>query len=635
MKLKPRSAIIVVVFLILNSNAKVLNVNASAQNFTYIYRNYLRNMINIVDHNEEACENFFQHACGNFENFQKGIISENQSEERQDIWESDQDIEPFLYNKQDYYSFFETHKKYFNTLPGILVRNLYNLCKKSQNNPNEKRKMWLRMINDISFLKHDHDLLRKWPFLEYQWQKYRQQLDLNWPALAAEFSAHGMNTFFKIYFAEKAIYVTPNDDLQCLDYNDFKQSLLPLLGRRKDQIADIIGGELWLLCRQLKGEVAISGEIDDISNLLLDETMSEFFQRLFPRLNFTELDIENARKIMISTDKLSEIMSLLRYTNPRIIYNFILWQSYQQIAIIEDCFPLAEEFDSLLQVEYWNWYAFNMHFRREVAMASYLFHTTRFQKHYRETIMSSSVERLFQHRSERKDLNIERSIKKYVKQYLNMETYTTIYKSEFFTNEKPAFYSYLLELRRLKLRFEFLNPYKDTDDLQFFQEFINFSILLVYRPRLHYFASYDREMWQNSKLLENSDGFYSAIDCLSHQTSLNAEDFDIYQELSMDQINDIFNFYSVFIQSLADYKFWLESENFAIAEDFILEYFKLDSMRVMFYAVAQLFCGRNDATYSALINRSYMNMPEFQEAFQCKSINAMNPITKCMINQCL
>ncbi|KAM7361105.1 neprilysin-like 9 [Cochliomyia hominivorax] len=633
LKSKPSSELFVIVILILNSNLVRLMASASAQNFTYIYRDYLKNMVKIMEHDVEPCGNFFQHACGNFENYQKDLEVEQGIGEEDYLLYRDQDVVPFLYNKQDYYMFFKTHKERFNTPPGILVRNVYDQCKKFQVLKMKKRKIWLRLINDIDFLKHDHDLLRKWPFLHYQWEKYEKQLDLNWPALAAEFSAHGLQIFFNIFFAEHTIYVTPNDDLQCYDLNEFKLSVLPLLGSRNAQIADIIGLELWLLCRQLKGEVAISAEIDKISNLIMDDTMSEFFQRLFPRLNFSDVEIENSRKIMIHIDKLSQIMTLLRNTNPRIIYNFILWQAYQQLTSIEDCFSLITEFEELLDVEYWNWFVFDKHFSRDVALASYLFHTTRFQKYYKQIITSSSWERLFQSRSERKDLNIERSIKNYAKQYLDLEKFSESFNVNMLKHERLPFFAQLLALRNRKLRHTFLNPSPDNEDLNFFKQFINFSILLVYRPRLHYFASYDREMWQNSKLLQDSDKYYAAIDCLQHQTSLHIEESDLYEQLSMQQVNDIYNFYTAFVESLEDYKFWLESENFAIAEDFILEYFKLNSSSVIFYAVAQQYCGRNDLFYSPLINRSFMNMPEFQEEFKCFTMDDMNPVTKCLMNK--
>lgn len=621
LKRKTSRAFSVIAFLLMNFYMKSNKVNAAEQNFTslIIYRDYLSNMANIMDREIMPCMNFFQHACGNFENYQEYLVEER-------------DVEPLFYNKQDHYMFFDTYRDMFKTKPGVLLRNTYDMCKSGQKQNGKKRKNWLRMINDIPFLKPDYDLLRKWPFLQYQWEKYERKLNLKWPALAAEFSAHGLNIFFNVFFAENTIYVTPNDDLQCKDFNEFKASILPLLGTRNAQIADIIGGELWLLCRQLKGEIALSAEIENATNLLNDDTMGEFFQYLFPRLNFTELEIENSRKIMVFIDKLSETMALLRLTNPRIIYNFILWQAFEHLTNIQDCYELAQEFEDLVQLEYWNWSPFQSHFKRDVALASYLFHTTRFQKYYRQFVTSNSWERLFQNRSERKDLNIERTIKNYAKQYLDLEKYTKHYQSDLFTKERPTFYSFLLEMRRLKLRFSFLNSHYESEDLNFFQEFINFSILLVYRPRLHYFASYDREMWQNSEMLENSDGYYTAVDCLQHQTTLNSEDSDIYEDLTMEQMKEIYNFYLSFNKALGDYKFWLESENFAIAEDFLLEYFQMDSLRVIFYAVAQQFCGRNDNLYSSLINRSYMNMPEFQEAFQCESIDEMNPVTKCMLD---
>ena len=633
-KLKSKSSCYVLIaFVIFLLN---LNANARTQNFTYIYRDYLRNMINMMDSKLQPCDDFFQHACGNFNQFHHhlGSVTEDTTERNQII--TDHDIVPFLYNNQDRYMFFKTHKKYFGTIPGRLVRNVYDLCKGTLKPNNSKRKLWLKMIKEVPFLKHDYNILSKWPFLEYQWEKYEEQLNLIWPVLAAELSAHGLNTFIKVFFAENTIYVEPNENLSCLESeNDVRTSILPLLRQRNAQIADIIGSEIWILCRQLKGEISFSGEITNSTNFLANNAiMDKFFQHLFPRLNIVEPEVEYARKVFIHIDELAEIISLLGLTNPRVVYNFIIWQAYQQITSIDDCFNLIHEFDTLLEVEYWNWHAFNQHFRREVALALYLFHTTRFQKHYRNFITSTSVERLFQNRSERKDLNIERIIKNYAKQYLNRETYSDVYESALFSREPSTFYSLLFEFRRLKLRYTFLHPTADhLEEPNFFKEFINFSILLLYRPRLHYFATYDRHFWENSKILQSSDGFYAAEDCLERQTTLNSDDSKLYENLTENQVDEIFNFYTAFTEARSDYRFWLESENFAIAEDFILEYFKLNSTRVLFYAVAQQYCSRNDFLYKHLINRSYMNMPDFQTAFNCQPIDEMNPVTKCMVNQ--
>lgn len=590
-------------------------IHGHQHNVTDIYRGYLESLNGYLDDGVSPCDNFFLHVCGQMS------TEESQNEI--------QEIPPFLYNHQDFYEFFEAHKSDFVTKPGILVRELYDLCKLTQSQKNSPRRVWMRMITEIPFLKHDNDLLRKWPFLQYQWHTYEPELDLNWPTLAAEFSAHGFEIFFNIFFAENTIYITPNRDFLCPDLREFKRTLIPLLKQRSVQIADIIGREMWQLCRQLKGELPVSQEINEVSDFLLDETMTEFLQRYFPRLNLTDVDIEQARKIVVDVEVLTEMMSVLKSTNPRIVYNFILWHVFQQLSGLDDCFSLTDEFSNMLQVEYWHWNVFDDHFRREVALAMYLFHTTRFQRYYRQAITSSSLDRMFQDRSQRKELNIEKSIRNFAKQYLSPDNYTAIYQIEL-QHPNRTFYTSLLEMRRLSLRYSFYNSYMDKEDLNFFREFINFCILLQYRPRFHYFASYDREMWRDSKVLHSSDGLYTAMDCLEQQTRLNAYDYsELFEILAMDQIHEIFHFYTSFIEAVADYKFWLESENFSLAEDFILEYFDLDSSRIMFYAVAQQLCSRNDRVYSTIINRAFMNIPEFQEAFECSNLDAMNPVTKC------
>uniref|UniRef100_A0A1I8Q208 Peptidase M13 N-terminal domain-containing protein n=1 Tax=Stomoxys calcitrans TaxID=35570 RepID=A0A1I8Q208_STOCA len=601
-----------------------MQIEGTEVNITNIYRDYLQNLRDAVDENILPCENFFQHACGNVK------VNSSASD---DSGKQQHRAPPFLYNHQDFYEFFEAHKGRFITEPGLLVRDLYDLCKESQSEKNDPRRVWWHMISDIPFLKHDRDLLRKWPFLQYQWDTYEAQLDLNWPILAAEFSAHGYEIFFNIFFAENTIYITPNKDFLCPELKEFQNSLLPLLRQRNPQIANIIGNEMWQFCRQLRGEIPLSQETVEVTDFLLDETMSDFLQRYFPRLNLTDVDIEQARKIVVNVQILGELMTVLKSTNPRVVYNYILWHIYHQLSAMDDCFELTDEFRQLLQSEYWQWNVFDNHFRRDVALASYLFHTTRFQRQYRRGITSTSVDRMFQKRSRRKDLNIEKSIRNYAKDYLNPDRFSAIYQSEEFASEKRTFYSNLLEMKRLSLRYSFQNTYVDEGDMHFFQEFINFCILILHRPRLHYFASSDRKMWQTSGLLRSSDGLFTSIDCLERQTMLNADDYgDLFTILDMAQVNELYDFHTAFLESSADYKFWLESENFAMAEDFILEYFDLDSSRIMFYAVAQQLCNRNDDIYSYIINRSFMNTEDFQDAFQCANIDAMNPMTKCMNN---
>ncbi|XP_005184815.2 uncharacterized protein LOC101891995 [Musca domestica] len=603
--------------------------DAGALNITTIYRDYLQNMIDAIDVSVAPCDNFFLHACGKM-NFNVTTVGDKQSQEE---YQRSQRIPPFLYNHQDYYEFFESQKSKFNTQPGVLVRDLYDLCKEANIEKVGPRRIWLYMINDIPVMENDRHLLRKWPFLQYQWETYERQLDLSWPLLAGEFAAHGFEIFFNIFFAENTIYITRNKDFLCPSLEKFQDSLKPLLRQRNPQIATITGNEMWHFCRQLKGEIPLSHETLEMTDFLLDETMSDFLQRYFARLNLTDEDIEGARKIVVNVHILSEMMAVLKATNPRIVYNYVVWHVYQQLMDMNDCFSLADEFQYLLQAEYWQWSAFEDHFRREVAMATFLFHTTRFQRYYRNGVTSSSVERLFQNRSQRKDLNIERSIRSYAKELQNPEKFSSIYEVIESRNmiHKMKFYTNLVEIRRLSIRHSFYNSYVDQEDMNFFQEFINFCILVLYRPRLHYFATYDRKMWLDSKLLESSDALLTAMDCLDRQTLLHADDYgELYEALKIEQVTDIYNFYKSFVESVADYNFWLESENFAMAEDFIFEYFHLDSSRIMFYAVAQQLCQRNDALYSVVINRSFMNMPDFQRVFECSGIDPMNPLTKCL-----
>ncbi|XP_073819860.1 neprilysin-like 9 [Musca autumnalis] len=603
----------------------LLKPYASAVNITTIYRDYLQNVVDAIDESVGPCDNFFLHACSKM-NLNVTDERDKESEENN----HQQRIHPFLYNHQDYYEFFESYKSKFQTKPGIVVRDLYELCKEAHIGKVSPRRVWLYMINDIPLLEKDRNLLRKWPFLQYQWESYERQLNLNWPLLAAEFAAHGFEIFFNIFFAENTIYITRNKDFLCPSLENFQDSLLPLLRLRNPQIATIIGTEIWQFCRQLKGEIPLSNENLEVTDFLLDETMSDFLQCYFARLNLTDKDIEEARKIVVNVHILSEMMAVLKATNPRIVYNYVVWHVYQQLMEMNDCFTLTDEFQYLLQFEYWQWSPFEGHFRREVAMATFLFHTTRFQRHYRNGITSSSVERLFQRRSQRKDLNIERSIRNYAKELQTPEKFSSIYEIGDITS-KTKFYSHLLELRRLTIRHTFYNSYVDLEDMNFFQEFINFSILLLFRPRMHYFATYDRKMWLDSKLLQNSDGLLTAMDCLDRQSLLHADDYgELYETLKMDQVTDVFNFYTAFVESIADYNFWLESENFAMAEDIILEYFHLDSVRIMYYVVAQQLCLRNDALYSTVINRSFMNMPEFQRVFECTEDDPMNPLPKCL-----
>uniref|UniRef100_A0A1A9VEI4 Peptidase M13 N-terminal domain-containing protein n=1 Tax=Glossina austeni TaxID=7395 RepID=A0A1A9VEI4_GLOAU len=611
------------------------------RNFTFIYRNYLQHMLDTIDSEVKPCENFFEHACGNFG---KGTQTFNKNnfekiEELSQLIEYEE-ISPFLYNRQDRFKFFVNNRHEFRTPNGIILKDLYDLCKTAENL--NKDHLWYRLLNEIPFLATDREWLMKWPFLRFQWLEFKSELNFDWILLAAEFAAHGFNTFLEVFFVENTVFVGPNETINCSNREEIIDDLKPLLlyQERNIQIAYIIANELNTFCRQLNGEMSSSMEIATIetdTELFKQQILDKYFQRYFLSLNFSNINLENSRKVTIRLKRLNEIFIILQATDDRIIYNFILWHMTRQLHIT-DCFNLIENFENLLITEYWNWHVFENQINRDVALAMYLFHTTRFQKYRRKILLSNQWDRFLSRKLERKDFNIERSIKSYARDYLNPANISTHYES--FDTKTFTFYSLLLRINSLHIRSAFFKPYMDDEDVNnsyyFLKEFLHFSILILYRPLIHYYATMAYDMWLQSSLLYQTDTFYTVYDCLQRQRALqlyaNEYDEKLYEIVGEEQAKDIYKFYASFIAVLEDYRFWLEGENFSITEDFILEYFKLDSSRIMFYAAAQQYCNRNDPLFNRIINRSFMNMPEFHEAFNCSDDAAMNPQFKCMIN---
>ncbi|KAL9895186.1 neprilysin-like 9 [Glossina fuscipes fuscipes] len=628
-------------FLVIILKMALLTTNITdgySRNFTFIYRNYLQHMLDTIDNEVKPCENFFEHACGNFG---KGTQTLNNFEDFEELSQliEYEEIPPFLYNRQDRFKFFVNNRHEFRTKTGIILNDLYDLCKTAENL--NQRHLWYRLLNEIPFLASDRGGLMKWPFLRFQWLEFRSELNLDWILLAAEFAAHGFNSFLEVFFVENTVFVGPNENINCPNLEEIANDLKPLLYRERHiQIAYIIANELRTFCRQLNGEISSSMEIDTIetdTELFKQQILDKYFQRYFLSMNFSDINLENSRKVTIRLRRLNEIFLILQATDDRIIYNFILWHMMRQLHIT-DCFNLIENFEDLLIAEYWNWHIFEPQINRDVALAMYLFHTTRFQKYRRKILLSNQWDRFLSTKLERKDFNIERSIKYYARDYLNPDNISTIYES--FGTRTFTFYSLLLRIKCLHMRSSFFKPYMDAEDVNnshyFLKEFLHFSILILYRPLIHYYATMAYDMWLQSSLLYQTDTFYIVYDCLQRQRALqlyaNENDEKLYEIVFEEQVKDIYKFYASFIAILDDYRFWLEGENFSITEDFILEYFNLDSSRIMFYAVAQQYCNRNDHLFNRIINRSFMNMPEFHEAFNCSDDAAMNPQFKCMTN---
>ncbi|XP_036335599.1 uncharacterized protein LOC118745992 [Rhagoletis pomonella] len=250
--------------------------------------------------------------------------------------------------------------------------------------------------------------------------------------------------------------------------------------------------------------------------------------------------------------------------------------------------------------------------------------------------MGEQWDRFLYAKLQRSDFNLPRLLSTYAKTSLDPSNLTHIYEADTFV--EGDFYGNLLAFRRRQLRNSFFTAFIDTEDynhpIYFLRHFLHFTILTLQRPLFHYFATLGFDLWHKPDLLYNSDGYYTALDCLERQSLLNFGDVPVFQLLDDTQVAEVFRFYRAFVETFRDYNFWLEGESFAFAEDHVLEHFHLTSKRILFYAVAQQYCGRNDAWYGLLINRSFMNMPQFEAAFECDAEAPMNPLVKCMINHC-
>lgn len=609
----------------------------SGRFFTQIYKRNLQQMVDLRNTSAEPCEDFYAHACGNFDQF-------IQSADANDA------LPPYLYNKQDRMEFFQAQHVNFQTLPGKLLSQLYRECKArgdqhvmSTWSPGTH---WERLLQQVPFLAQHEEVLSSWPFLRHQWRRRHLDEQLNWIQLAAQLGAHGVPTLLHIYFAQQTIYVAQMPELPCPSIQGFQESMSEVLQGRHPQVAVIIAHEMRILCRGMRGELPSAENLSENpfmsrpgpEQLQLDDNTMDYFQPFFAMLNFTEEQLAMARKLPMDVARITHTWQVLRHTEPRIVYNYVMWQAQQKL-LYEDCFQLAKEFERLLHVEYWQWHVLAPQLSRDVALALYQLHTTRFQQRRRSTLSQRDwYGHLMPLEVERKELQVARLLNSHAQHYLNLTEHELHLKQLQFV--PGSFYGNLLKLRRAQLLHSFESPYVDEEDERspayFLRHFLHFVILSLNRPMYHYYATQGLELWRQSRLLQDTDGYYTALDCLELQSQQNHnfEVTSIYRPLSSHMVANVFHFHRSFQASLRDYRFWLQGERFVFAEQFVLNFFGLDEHRVLFYAVAQQLCNRHDEIFAAQLNRGYMNLPEFQRAFNCEPDAPMNPPAKCMINRC-
>lgn len=607
-----------------------LCLQVNGKNLTYLYKKNLDNINNTLDRSKDECENFFQHACGNYK-------------------ANNINTPVFLQNIQDRFVFFETSLQNFSTIPGEALRDLYESCKQRtkfnviQGQPKSQR---IRMFEEIDFLQKYKNLTLRWPMLPYQWQQ------INWNfieplefclQLEAELAAHGLFSLFQINFAEGTIYMEPSKMEYCHKSvqeigENIKKFMHP---HRSMNVANNLAISLKIMCQNL---LTIKLNQDEFQQLPdINEFLYAYFETFFMRLNISHNLVENARKIPIDPEGLQRVMLVLQKHSARDIFNFILWNAFENL-LYADCYQLTEEFEILLWSEYWNWNVFNSHFERDVAMASFSFHHTRFQRLRRQSEKSSSVSwdtlLLGQTNIVKQQHNLERQIKKFAADYLNLP----ILETELTNLQLKAthFYGNLLKLRLWQKRKSFFQApsQKDIQDLRhssfFVEHFFNYCITLIHQPLFHYFSTQSFDLWHSTDLHYSMDEYFATSYCIRQQSSLeyNATDertTNLFQYMNNEDVLKLYKFVRAFQETQADYEFWLAAEAFPFAENFVLAYYGLDTKRILFYAVAQLYCGRNDMEYSRLINRSFMNIKGFEEAFKCSETAIMNPAHKCAI----
>nr|XP_016941558.1 uncharacterized protein LOC108018512 [Drosophila suzukii] len=606
--------------------------------FTKLYDSNLRKMVKIKNNSSDPCDDFYAHACGNFD---------RELEENPDDF-----LPPYLYNKQDRMDFFSSEVGNFETIPGKLISQLYAECRKRGEGNffggTSKTTQWERLLEEIPFLAKHEQVLSSWPFLRHQWERRQLNGQLNWIVLSAQLAAHGLPTLLRIYFALDAIYVTPMEDLPCPSMEDFKSTLSDVLKGRHHQASHIIAHEMRVLCRGMRGELPLARSLTrngrtstqkpSQEQLILDENTKDYFQLFFAELNFSKEQLEMARKFPLDVEKISQAWEVLRQTEPRIVYNYVMWQAKEQLRY-PDCYKISEEFERLLHSEYWQWHVLSPHLTRDVALAAYQLHTTRFQKIRRASLSRRDwYGHLWPASVEKKELQVARILQAHAQNYLNITELNENYGDLGFANN--SFHGNLLVLRKAQLRHSFASPYVDEEDVNqppyFLRHFLHFVLLSLHRPTYHYYATQGLELWRQSRLLLDTDGRYTAMDCLERQSlqHYDAELAPIYRPLGSEEVAETFHFYRSFQYSLRDYHFWLQGERFAFAETAVLQFFGLDPQKVLFYAVAQQLCNRQTEIFAAQLNRGYMNMPEFQEAFKCEAEKPMNPSSRCMINMC-
>lgn len=301
------------------------------------YHENLEAIANITDHSIDPCENFYQHACGNYKNFD---------------W--DNHTPPHLYRLEDREEAFNYFRHNFSTNSARKLNLMFESCK---DNLKSKEKF----IEELDIVRFFHG----WPYKPVDWQ--RQQIQVDIPLLLGRLASGGFSVFLKVFFSQSTIYLGPDDIAPC-NYRRIMKQWRNILGEHYNfNHLETLSYEIFYLCKSLRAETKQIDSSNDGSFLSEGKRLSDefpnfeilkYFNIVASSLNFTKMDLKDSRKMLFHPTRLRAILKFISGLDQREVVNFILFKFFNDINL-GDCYELIDEFEDILNGEYWNWTVFD------------------------------------------------------------------------------------------------------------------------------------------------------------------------------------------------------------------------------------------------------------------------------------